>query len=51
MLAMREGVVQKTEKEYFEDLYIVDIEDWIAVIICGFDVTRKGSVIILGESR
>ena len=36
---MGEGVVRKTWKEY-----IVGIEDWVAVIICGFDAARRGNV-------
>ena len=36
-------------KEYFEDLYNIDIKEYVAVYMCGFDGIRRGKY-FRGES-
>ena len=36
-LAQRKDGVQRIWKEYFEDLYYVDIQEQVVVHMCGFD--------------
>ena len=42
-LALQEVEVQKMWKEYFEDLYNIDIQEEVAVHICGFDGVWRGN--------
>ena len=42
-LAQRENEVRRIWKEYFEDLYIIDTQEQMAVHKCGFDGIRGGS--------
>ena len=42
-LSQGEDEVRRIWKEYFEDLYNIDIQEQVAVYMCGFDRIQKGN--------
>ena len=51
---LEEGEVRRIWKEYYEDLYNIDIQEQVAVYMCGFDGVRRGNYFRgsrLGERR
>ena len=44
-LVLGEDKVRRIWKDYFEDLYNVDIQEQVAVNTCGFDVIQRGNYI------
>ena len=42
-LAQGEDEIRKMWKEYFENLYNIDIQEEVAIQMCGFDGTRRGN--------
>ena len=43
-LTLGEVEVQRMWKEYFENLYYIDIQEQVEFHICGFDGVRRGNV-------
>ena len=48
-VALREDEVRRILKDYFEDLYNIDIQEQVAVHMCGFDGIRRSNSSV--ESR
>ena len=42
-LAVEETEMRRILKEYYEDLYNIDIQEQVAVHICGFDGVRRSN--------
>ena len=42
-LVLEEAEVRRIWKEYYEDLYNIDIQEQVAIHMCGFNGIRRGN--------